>query len=1158
MTSTSILPLTGTELSVYVEDQTHTDISIQYQTRVPGMRYASAAYSLVTLSITYRGPIARIRRLFDNVETDVYEYKNKLWTARFGRGLSINTWANGDSVAVVAWFDQSGKGHHAIQTDGTKQPILKTDSGAGGIHFSQGHSLFTEVPNDQSQERVFPTRSYCIHMNFDGSGEGTKLSMVDTELKTQILLENSNWSDQDGALINMPVPTGSAYLTIQYDSIQGIMSAESDTGEISVEASTLEGPFHMGDASGLGHPRYLEIAVSSGKTATMKQLILFDFGDDGIAPVHEEFAFISPTIDDGGGFSNRSQLGQESLIIHGYYDTTPNEEEANTIYTNTIKDPLMLCDRIRHVATSHLWQVCSKDFCIPDQNDADELSEDKFLSALAIGQRDVVVWNRMQLSNILDVASEITVEGTSTFKHDMMTLGQRTILSNATSVDVYAPTVTLSNASMFIGRNVYVHDELKVAGTGHFLSGIIVNQDTMVGGTTVIRGDFITSGGDRTTLSNTVTVDVYAPLVTLSNAEVHIGRDLVVQGDIIASGGERTALSNTVTMDVYAPLVTLSNAEVHVGRDLVVQGDIIASGGARTALSNTVAMDVYAPLVTLSNAEMYVGRDIIVQGDIVASGGARTALSNTVAVDVYAPLVTLSNAEVHIGRDLVVQGNILCHTPREAHLPEAGPVIFDPLMDCGMIVRPSSLSGVSRIAIGNETFIQADPLVGASVHIGTHRLLSLTSQGCLGLGNTEMMPGTAQLEIRPTNDDRAVIAFQDPSGTGRNHTIQCHHMSTRGEDGVHVTLSDAILPTLSITPSVIWTPNDLAIGRQKIVDKSIIQNPIIQLDNQPSSCKLILLAPSSPSLTAFHGLGATTQEVQYRAPDSTVDHVMYGGHLGQQELFRIASSNGVEKVNCKGILSGSNIDASGGFMLGGVTVLDKTVSSQVTLRNIQRLDVNMPSNLPIDDQISIRTTGNVELFSHNTQGVALTMHGLCLMSMGVTDTGTSYIKSDGEDGLQFRLSSLAVPTGSNLVIQSGANPDVSAMTISQDNKVGIAFSNGNVPMTYALEVKGDVYADGDVLCRSDICEKENIEAIKDALNKIMALNGVMYTTVNGDSRRHMGLIAQEVNAVIPEVVRHDHENGRLSVAYGNIVAILIEGMKQLVSEIRSLKMLLVN
>jgi len=108
-------------------------------------------------------------------------------------------------------------------------------------------------------------------------------------------------------------------------------------------------------------------------------------------------------------------------------------------------------------------------------------------------------------------------------------------------------------------------------------------------------------------------------------------------------------------------------------------------------------------------------------------------------------------------------------------------------------------------------------------------------------------------------------------------------------------------------------------------------------------------------------------------------------------------------------------------------------------------------------------------------------------------------------------------------------------------RVGI----GKTDPAYTLDVVGDVKASGDVLMFSDERMKTNIEPIPNALEKVLQLSGVTFNKLDHhDDRRHTGVIAQEVEKVLPEVVYTD-KDGMKSVAYGNVIGLLIEAIKEL-------------
>lgn len=86
---------------------------------------------------------------------------------------------------------------------------------------------------------------------------------------------------------------------------------------------------------------------------------------------------------------------------------------------------------------------------------------------------------------------------------------------------------------------------------------------------------------------------------------------------------------------------------------------------------------------------------------------------------------------------------------------------------------------------------------------------------------------------------------------------------------------------------------------------------------------------------------------------------------------------------------------------------------------------------------------------------------------------------------------------------------------------------------------------------SDERYKKDIETIVGALDKVSQLRGVSYK-LRESGLGNIGLIAQEVESVVPDVVR-TNEEGVKSVTYGNIVGLLIEAIKELKQEIEELK-----
>lgn len=93
--------------------------------------------------------------------------------------------------------------------------------------------------------------------------------------------------------------------------------------------------------------------------------------------------------------------------------------------------------------------------------------------------------------------------------------------------------------------------------------------------------------------------------------------------------------------------------------------------------------------------------------------------------------------------------------------------------------------------------------------------------------------------------------------------------------------------------------------------------------------------------------------------------------------------------------------------------------------------------------------------------------------------------------------------------------------------------------------------------RSDRRAKSDIKVIENALEKVETLSGNTYELHNtsGGTTRSAGLIAQEVQEILPEAVTQDNEEdgGMLRLNYNSVIALLVESVKELSAEVKNLK-----
>ena len=142
------------------------------------------------------------------------------------------------------------------------------------------------------------------------------------------------------------------------------------------------------------------------------------------------------------------------------------------------------------------------------------------------------------------------------------------------------------------------------------------------------------------------------------------------------------------------------------------------------------------------------------------------------------------------------------------------------------------------------------------------------------------------------------------------------------------------------------------------------------------------------------------------------------------------------------------------------------------------------------------------------------------------------------------------------------------MRLTVDGKLGIntpnptktLHVNGDSTIVGRLDVSGGVYVNGVVVATgnvtgfsdSDARLKTNIVPISNALDKVAAIGGYNFNWLAEHGSRDVGVIAQEVEAVLPEVVGTNADSYK-TVCYDKIVPLLIEAIKELSEEVKALK-----
>jgi hypothetical protein len=122
---------------------------------------------------------------------------------------------------------------------------------------------------------------------------------------------------------------------------------------------------------------------------------------------------------------------------------------------------------------------------------------------------------------------------------------------------------------------------------------------------------------------------------------------------------------------------------------------------------------------------------------------------------------------------------------------------------------------------------------------------------------------------------------------------------------------------------------------------------------------------------------------------------------------------------------------------------------------------------------------------------------------------------------------------------------------------GFTFGSSRTAVTCSINaLTGAILSSNNITAYSDIRIKDNIEVIPNALDKVSQLSGYTFTRtdVEDKEKKYTGVLAQEVLKVLPEAVQLGAtEKDTMSVAYGNMVGLLIESIKELKTEVDDLK-----
>jgi len=326
----------------------------------------------------------------------------------------------------------------------------------------------------------------------------------------------------------------------------------------------------------------------------------------------------------------------------------------------------------------------------------------------------------------------------------------------------------------------------------------------------------------------------------------------------------------------------------------------------------------------------------------------------------------------------------------------------------------------------------------------------------------------------------------------------------------------------------------------------IIGDAFIVLNNNTPSERyaglLVIDSGSNPSTASFFFDGQTNDWNYEYSGSAGIDYAVniFGPEYSTKGSPTYLTDNRIPKAVDNHHLNDSNITDTGTLItLGSNSVVEGTFYATGTtlVSGSSQISYTGLSSIPTNIVSSSSDTSTIDITISNGVISAVAIGGIVSGSSQVNaDTITNF-----DTNVKAKLDADGVHSGSNQVVQF--------------SKVGIGTASD---ATYELKVSGDIGATGDVVAyiSSDRRLKDNITPISSPLEKINKLSGNSFEW--NEEKQHIykgkdyGVVAQEVQEIFPELVQ-ERETGYLAVKYEKLVAVLIEGIKELDKEVKELK-----
>jgi len=599
-----------------------------------------------------------------------------------------------------------------------------------------------------------------------------------------------------------------------------------------------------------------------------------------------------------------------------------------------------------------------------------------------------------------------------------------------------------------------------------------------------------------------------------------------VIGGIISGSG-----ATTVSYDDVANTITVSSTDTNTQ---LSDSDIAAFGYIKTD-TNTQRTDAEINALIDANTNGYITDYTVTQGDVTAHQAALTITESQIS--------DLSHFSGSYNDLTDVPAGVTARTDEEIE-----DVVGSLISGTGATTVTYNDAAGTLVVSSTDTNTQlSDADIAAMGYIKTDTNTQLTDAEIAAFGYIKT----------DTNTQRTDEEIQDVVGT-----------AISGSGATSVTYNDAagtITVSSTDTNTQLSDGDIAAFGYTKGNETVTLSGDITGSGTTAITASIASNAVGADELNVS-GNGTSGQVLASDGDGSFSWTDVSGGIGGSIANTQIAFGNGTDSLAgdadftfaSKTLTLGGD-SGSGNLVAQLITGEALTSNNYINVANYiqHQSDTNTKFGFPANDTFTIETSGSERMRVDSSGNVGISEVTPETL-LHVTKNTNSHSWSHNSNVLATFENSASAYV--NIVAGNSNQAELwfSDSALSGRGRLRYDHSSDTMEIWGASAPKAYIYSTGNMTITGTLSEnsderlKENINTIENALDKVNNLRGVEYNMIADDSKtKKLGLIAQEVEAVVPELV-HDNAEYK-SVAYSTTVALLVESIKELTDKVNDLQ-----